>query len=49
LCGVYSRPRRDPRGPTVSIAYWGRVRSPKAAAGDDAADAEWVDDWRVVS
>jgi 8-oxo-dGTP diphosphatase len=46
LLGVYSDPGRDPRGHTVSIAYWGAVRSAKPAAGDDAAAAEWVEGWR---
>ncbi|MBQ6595797.1 MAG: NUDIX hydrolase [Clostridia bacterium] len=43
LLGVYSRPGRDPRGWTVSAAYWtvvDRARV-KARAGDDAADAGW--------
>ena len=35
LLGVYSRPGRDPRGPTVTVVYVGRGRgTPKAA--DDA-------------
>lgn len=35
LLGVYSRPGRDPRGPTVTVVYVGRARgTPKAA--DDA-------------
>lgn len=46
LVGVYSKPGRDPRGPTVSIAYLAHVRRPKINAGDDAADAQWVADWR---
>lgn len=46
LLGVYSDPDRDPRGHTVSAVFWGRVRSAKAAAGDDAAKAEWIADWR---
>lgn len=47
LVGVYSDPSRDPRGHTVSVAYLAIL--PAAAeptAGDDAAAAEWVDDWR---
>jgi 8-oxo-dGTP diphosphatase len=48
LVGVYSDPRRDPRGHTVSAAFFTRVRRAKAAAGDDAAAAEWVKDWKHV-
>lgn len=46
LVGVYSDPKRDPRRHCVSAVYLTRVRSSKAAAGDDAAAIEWVDDWR---
>ncbi len=46
LLGVYSDPSRDPRGPTVSVVFLTRVRSKKVKAGDDAADARWVSDWR---
>jgi 8-oxo-dGTP diphosphatase len=46
LVGVYSDPRRDPRGHSVAVAFLARVRSPKATAGDDAAAVEWVDNWR---
>ncbi|MGH6736090.1 MAG: NUDIX domain-containing protein [Methyloceanibacter sp.] len=48
LIGVYSEPGRDPRGHTVSVAFL--TRAPDAAApiaGDDAAAAEWVADWRA--
>jgi 8-oxo-dGTP diphosphatase len=49
LVGVYSDPRRDPRGHTVSIAYLARLPdAPKPKAGSDAAAAEWVEDWRVL-
>jgi 8-oxo-dGTP diphosphatase len=47
LVGVYSDPKRDPRGHTVSVAYATLVQeaiSPRA--GSDAAAAEWVLDWR---
>ena len=47
LVGVYSDPRRDPRGHTVSVAYL--TFMPKGArprAGSDAEAAEWVKDWR---
>ena len=48
LVGVYSDPRRDPRGHSVAVAFWGRVRSARPVAGDDAAAAEWVADWRGI-
>ena len=46
LIGVYSQPDRDPRGHTCSVAYLARARSNKVQAGDDAAAAEWVANWR---
>lgn len=47
LVGVYSDPNRDPRGHTCSVAYLSRVDTSIAPiAGDDAAEAEWVADWR---
>jgi 8-oxo-dGTP diphosphatase len=46
LVGVYSDPKRDSRFHTAAVAYLTRVRSPKAVAGDDAAAAEWVANWR---
>jgi 8-oxo-dGTP diphosphatase len=47
LIGVYSDPKRDPRGHTVSIAYATRIAGSKVQlkAGDDAAAAEWIEDW----
>lgn len=48
LVGVYSDPGRDPRGHTVSTVFLAKL--PVAAspiAGDDAAAAEWVADWRA--
>ncbi len=50
LVGVYSDPKRDPRGHTVSIAY--ATVLPSAVpprAGSDAASAEWVEDWRRLT
>ncbi|MCZ7593984.1 MAG: NUDIX hydrolase [Hyphomicrobium sp.] len=47
LIGVYSDPYRDPRGHTCSIAYLARVGRAAVTAGDDAAAAEWVADWRA--
>ena len=34
LLGVYSRPGRDPRGPTVTVVYVGRARGTPQAADD---------------
>lgn len=47
LVGVYSDPGRDPRGHTCSVVYLARVGSAAVTAGDDAAAAEWVADWRA--
>ena len=45
---TFGDPGRDPRGHTVSVAYYGlvRVADHVAAAADDASDARWfpVDD-----
>jgi 8-oxo-dGTP diphosphatase len=46
LIGVYSDPKRDPRGHTVSAAFLVRPRSTKVQGGDDAASAAFVEDWR---
>jgi 8-oxo-dGTP diphosphatase len=46
LIGVYSDPKRDPRGHTVSTAFLVRPRSTKVRGGDDAASAAFVADWR---
>jgi 8-oxo-dGTP diphosphatase len=46
LIGVYSDPGRDPRGHTCSVAYLAQVGRAAVTAGDDAAAAEWVADWR---
>jgi 8-oxo-dGTP diphosphatase len=42
LLGVYSDPKRDPRGHTCSVVYVTRVARATAKAGDDAADVAWV-------
>jgi 8-oxo-dGTP diphosphatase len=48
LVGVYSDPDRDPRGHTVSTVFLAQLTKPAdPAAGDDAASAEWVDQWRA--
>jgi 8-oxo-dGTP diphosphatase len=43
LLGVYSDPKRDPRGHTVTVAYVMKVGGivDVAMAGDDAAEARW--------
>jgi len=48
LLGVYSDPGRDPRGHACTVAFLTRIRSARARAGDDAAAAEWLDDWSNV-
>ena len=48
LIGVYSDPKRDPRGHTVSTAFLVRPRSTKVTGGDDASEAAFVTDWRDV-
>ena len=42
LIGVYSDPKRDPRGHTCSVAFLTRVGRAIPRAGDDAQAAEWV-------
>jgi 8-oxo-dGTP diphosphatase len=42
LLGVYSRPGRDPRGPTVSVAFRMRGKPAPATGGSDARDARWL-------
>jgi 8-oxo-dGTP diphosphatase len=42
LLGVYSRPGRDPRGPTVTIAYLARGKPVRPAGGSDAKEARWI-------
>ncbi len=41
IVGAYSRPGRDPRGHTVSVAYAIEPVSGRARGGDDAAEASW--------
>ncbi len=42
LVGVFSDPKRDPRGHVVSIAYLVEPVSEGITAGDDAAECEWI-------
>jgi 8-oxo-dGTP diphosphatase len=47
LVGVYSDPKRDSRGHTVSVAYVAVLSSEaRPNAGSDADGVEWVADWR---
>jgi 8-oxo-dGTP diphosphatase len=46
LIGVYSDPKRDPRGHTVGIAYLVQAKSFEVRAGDDAAAAQFVAKWQ---
>jgi 8-oxo-dGTP diphosphatase len=41
LLGVYSDPRRDPRGPSASAVYEIRGRRRTPTGGDDAKEARW--------
>jgi len=36
LIGVFSKPNRDPRGHTVSIAFWARIVGGQLHSGSDA-------------
>jgi 8-oxo-dGTP diphosphatase len=47
LVGVYSDPKRDPRKHSVSVAFLMQVASGAPRAGDDAAAAEFIADWRT--
>ena len=43
LVGVFSAPGRDPRGWTISVVFTVDLTGDgQAVAGDDAADAKWV-------
>jgi ADP-ribose pyrophosphatase YjhB (NUDIX family) len=46
LLGVYSDPRRDPRGPTISTVYVGRAAG-TPRADDDAAEIGVFDEGRL--
>jgi 8-oxo-dGTP diphosphatase len=46
LVGVYSDPGRDPRGHVVSVAFTARADLAQLRAGDDAAQAEVIENWR---
>ncbi|MFI5165584.1 MAG: NUDIX domain-containing protein [Thermoanaerobaculales bacterium] len=44
LLGVYSDPKRDPRGHTVSAVFLCRSLAGTLAGADDAAEARWFAD-----
>lgn len=44
LVGVYSDPKRDPRGHVSSVVFFARIDHATPPAGDDAAEAEWFAD-----
>lgn len=44
--GTYSDPARDPRGHSVSVVFATVLARARPKAGDDAAEAVWVRDWR---
>ncbi|MEX2756437.1 MAG: NUDIX domain-containing protein [Candidatus Sigynarchaeota archaeon] len=43
IVGVYSDPRRDPRGRTVSVTYLCKPVGGMVKGSDDAASAKWYD------
>jgi 8-oxo-dGTP diphosphatase len=50
LVGVYSDPKRDPRGHSVSVAYAAQLPNEiKPSAGSDAASVEWTGAWRDMT
>ncbi len=49
LIGVYSDPTRDPRGHMVSVAFLVDADGAIARAGDDAAAAAFMAEWRHLS
>ena len=49
LVGVYSKPDRDPRHHCISVAYLLFVNATTPTAGDDAASAEFVEEWAKLS
>jgi 8-oxo-dGTP diphosphatase len=43
ILGVYSDPRRDPRGHTITTVFIARPVAGEPVGGDDAAQASWID------
>lgn len=48
LVGVYSRPDRDPRGHTCSVAFLASVKPADSHAGDDADAVAWVRNFDAI-
>lgn len=47
LVGVYSKPGRDPRGNTASVAFYAELNeNVEIKAGDDAAAVQFVKVWK---
>lgn len=42
LFNVYSDPKRDPRGHTISIVYYCKIKGGFLKGGDDAKEARWI-------
>lgn len=42
LFNVFSHPQRDPRGHTISIVYYCKVKGGVLKGGDDAKEAKWL-------
>jgi len=42
IFGVYSDPKRDPRGQRISTVFLGDYRGGKVRGGDDAKSASWM-------
>jgi 8-oxo-dGTP diphosphatase len=49
VLGVYSDPKRDPRGHTISVLYEAWPIDGTVKGGDDAADARWFTSSEVLS
>lgn len=47
ILGVYSDPKRDPRGPTVTTAFLAKSIGGKLKAGTDAKFGFWCDDDKI--
>ncbi|MFX1263069.1 MAG: NUDIX domain-containing protein [Promethearchaeota archaeon] len=43
ILGVYSDPRRDPRGHTITTVFIAWPVAGEPVGGDDAAEASWID------
>jgi ADP-ribose pyrophosphatase YjhB (NUDIX family) len=48
ILGVYSDPKRDPRGQRISTVFIADYKAGEIKAGDDAGSAEWIDLERLL-